>query len=152
MIRWPSAVDSPDLEGPVVELPSGPALENVLWKVPHDLLVPAGWLIRVLRRLEPLLIAADGNRIVFAPNYILPRRFLFSRGARVATVHDLGFRRFSWTLRRETLAELEEKFEHAVREAARVISVSGAIKDELVEFGYADASRVRVIHHGPGQR
>lgn len=147
----PTVVDSPDLEGPVVELPSGPALETVVWKVPGDYLLPAGWVIRVLRWLEPLLIAADRNRVLFAPNYFLPRRFLFAGGARVATVHDLGFRRFAWTLQRETLVDLEDKFEHAVREASRVISVSAAVKDELVGYGYADPARVRVIHHGPGQ-
>ena len=147
----PTVVDSPDLEGPVVEIPEGPALETVVWKAPEGSLLPAGWIIRWLRWMEPLLIAADRNRVVFAPNYFLPRRFLFAGGARVATVHDLGFRRFAWTLRRETLADLEEKFEHAVREAGRVISVSGAVKRELVDYGYADPARVRVIHHGPGQ-
>ncbi len=147
----PTVVDSPDLPGPAVELPSGPAIEVVSYKVPESFLVPAGWVIRCLRRLEPLLIAADGNKVLFAPNYFLPRRFRLASAARVSTVHDLGFRRFPWALRQETLEELADKFEHAVRESSRVISVSAAVRDELADYGYVDPARVTVIHHGPGQ-
>jgi alpha-1,3-rhamnosyl/mannosyltransferase len=147
----PSSVVSHDSKEPVVPLPSGPAIEFVRTDVPDGLVLPAGKLIRLLRRMEPLLIAADGNEVLFAPNYFLPRRFDMARGARVATVHDLGLKNFAWTLRRETLSELNEKFEHAVFEAARLITVSRAIKEELVAEGLADSARVTVIHHGPGQ-
>ncbi|MCP4205059.1 MAG: glycosyltransferase family 4 protein [bacterium] len=147
----PSTVRSSDSEDPVVVLPAGPAIELVQREVPDGLALPAGRLIGWLRRLEPLLIAADGNDVLFAPNYFLPRRFDLARGARVATVHDLGLKHFAWTLRRETLLELNEKFEHAVFEAARLITVSGAIKEELVAEGLADPERVTVVHHGPGQ-
>lgn len=147
----PSSIESPDAEEPVVPLPRGRAIEHVQRRVPDGMLLPAGRLIAALRRLEPLLIAADGNDVLFAPNYFLPRRFDLAGGARVATVHDLGLRHFAWTLRRETLAELNEKFEHAVYEAARLITVSGAIKQELVAEGLADPARVTVVHHGPGQ-
>lgn len=147
----PSSIASQDLEPPVVALPEGPAIEFVQRHVPHRLVLPTGGLLGWLRRLEPLLIAADGNDVLFAPNYFLPRRFDLARGARVATVHDLGLRHFAWTLRSETLAELNEKFEHAVFEASRLITVSAAIKQELVAAGLADPARVTVVHHGPGQ-
>ncbi len=147
----PTVVASPDLEPPRVALPEGPALERVLWETPDDLVLPRGRLIPLLRRLEPLLIALDGNRVLFAPNYFLPRRFTFARGARVATVHDLGLRTVPDTLRAETLRDLESKLGHALFDADRLISVSGAVRDELAAFGYADPARVTVVHHGPGQ-
>ncbi len=147
----PTVVDSPDLAPPVVPLPAGPALETVTYRVPEDLVVPPGLLIPLLRRLEPLLIAADGSQVLFAPNYFLPRRFLLAGGARVATIHDLGVRQVPWTLRPETLRDLTDRLEHALFEAARLITVSGAIRDELAAFGYSRPERVRVVHHGPGQ-
>jgi len=147
----PSVIESPDLPKPTVELPQGPAIETISYAVPERFLLPAGWITRILRRLEPLLIAADRNRVLFAPNYFLPRRFRLAAGARVSTVHDLGFRRFPWALRQETLNDLADKFEHSVRESSRIISVSGAVRDELAAFGYVDPARVTVVHHGPGQ-
>ena len=147
----PTSVVSSDLDQPVVDLPLGPALEFIERRVPDNFVLPAGWMTPLLRKLEPLLIAADGNDVLFAPNYFLPRRFDLSRGARVATIHDLGLKHFAWTLRRKTLDELEEKFEHAVFEAARLITVSEAIKDEMVAAGLGDADRITAVHHGPGQ-
>lgn len=147
----PSIVASPDLVPPHAELPRGAAVERVLHEVPEGLVLPRGLLIRLLRRMEPLLIAADGNDVLFAPNYFLPRRFRLARGARVVTVHDLGLRTVPWTLRPETLAELAEQLEHSIFEAARLISVSGAVRDELEHYGYAQPQRVTVVHHGPGQ-
>jgi alpha-1,3-rhamnosyl/mannosyltransferase len=147
----PSVVSSHDLPGPTVLPPAGPALEPVRIAVPDDLLLPAGLLIPLLRRLEPALIALDGNRVLFAPNYFLPRRFQLATGARVATVHDLGLRKVPWTLRPETLRDLTEKLEHSLFESTRLISVSAAVRSELSELGYAAPARVSVIHHGPGQ-
>ncbi len=146
----PTVVDSPDRVEPQVPLPTGPALEWVLHDVPEDLIVPRGLLIRLLRRLEPLLIAADANDVIFGPNYFLPRRFRLARGSRVVTVHDLGFRTVPWTLQEETLSELTGKLEHSIFEAGRIITVSQAIKDELAAYGYAEPARVQVVHHGPG--
>ncbi len=147
----PTVVASPDFAPPRVALPAGPAVEPILYEIPDDLVLPKGRLIPLLRRLEPLLIALDGNRVLFAPNYFLPRRFTFARGARVATVHDLGLRTVPDTLRAETLRDLESKLGHALFDADRLISVSGAVRDELAAFGYADPERVTVVHHGPGQ-
>lgn len=147
----PTTVDSADRAVPTIELPRGPAIEEVLLAVPQDLAVPAGWLVRLLRRLEPLSIAADGNRILFAPNFFLPRRFSLARGRLVATIHDLGSRQVPDTLRPETLRELEARLERSIRRSAVLISVSAAVRDELVAAALAPAERVRVVHHGPGQ-
>lgn len=147
----PSSVASDDLEDPVVALPAGPAIELVERGVPERLILPRGWLIRCLRALEPVAIAADRNDVLFAPNYFLPRRFDLASAARVATVHDLAFKHFAWTLRKETLDELDEKLAHAAFEATRLITVSQAVKDEVVAAGLAGADRITPIHHGPGQ-
>ena len=147
----PTTVWSSDLDPPVVPLPEGPAIETVTRRVPADFILPAGWIIRLLRLLEPLLIAADGNAVLFAPNYFLPRRYRLSRGTRVTTVHDLGVRRVPWTLQRETLDELTAKLERQIARSERLITVSRAVRDELAEYGYADPVKVHAIHHGPGQ-
>lgn len=147
----PSTVVSDDLQPPAVEIPAGPAIERIERRIPDGLLIPRGLLIRLFRLLEPLTIAADGNDVLFAPNYFLPRRFDLAGGARVATIHDLGLKHFAWTLRRETLGELNEKLDHAMFEATQLITVSEAIKREVVAEGLADADRVTAIHHGPGQ-
>lgn len=148
----PSIVQSPDLSSPKVEsLPHGLALETVLYEIPNDLALSQGTLIKILRWFEPLLIRFDANSVLFAPNYLLPKNFRLCQGVRVSTVHDLGFRKVPWSLREHTLEDLRCNFAPAVFGAARLISVSSAIRDELQAFGYASPSRVEVIHHGPGQ-
>lgn len=147
----PNLLRGPDVPGPVVSLPVGPAAEHVALEVPHDLVFSAGWFMGLLRGLEPLLIALDGNRILFAPNYFMPRRFLLARGLRVATIHDLGLHHVPETLQEETRRALASRLERSTSHARRLISVSAAVRDELVELGYAKADKVDVIHHGPGQ-
>jgi glycosyltransferase involved in cell wall biosynthesis len=105
----------------------------------------------LLRGLEPPLIALDGNCILFAPNYFLSWRFLLARGRRVATIHDLGLHKVPETLQEETRKALARNLKRSASRARRLISVSAAVRDELVEFGYASAGKVDVIHHGPGQ-
>jgi len=147
----PWIVDSPDAPQPIVEIPSGPAIDHLKIVVPDTLFVPAGRIIGWLRRLEPLMIGWDRSAVRFAPNYFLPRRFSLGRGARVATIHDLGVLEVPWTLRQETLDELSQKLEKSVKTSRRLITVSGAVRDELAQHGLADADRVDVVHHGPGQ-
>jgi alpha-1,3-rhamnosyl/mannosyltransferase len=147
----PSIVESSDFTDPVVTLPSGPAIERVMLPVPSNLMLPPGMVSRILHRAEPLLIAADRNDVLFAPNFFLPRRFDLAGGARVVTVHDLGLRKVPWTMRTETLRELGAKLDHACFEAARLITDSRAVRDELVAYGYARPGRIRAIHLGPGQ-
>jgi len=147
----PSVVATAERKPPVVDLPHGPAVEEVVYEVPEDLILSAGLLMGWLRRAERLLIAADGNDVVFAPNFRPPRRLGLARGALVATVHDLGFRRVPWTLREKTRRQLAESIDETMLRAARLITVSATVRDELAEYGYGSPDRMRVVHHGAGQ-
>lgn len=149
----PNLVPSPDLPAPTVRLPAGRAIEVVAYRPPAGTIVPEGWLIRLLRRLGPVLVALDRNRVLFAPNFFLPNRFLLARGhgALVATVHDLAFRHLAWTLDERTLLDLEERLDRTAFEAVHLITPSEAVRRELVASGLAGAQRVTAIHHGPGQ-
>ena len=147
----PSVVATAERTAPVVELPRGPAIEEVVYEVPENLVLSAGFLMRWLRRAERLLISADGNDVVFAPNFRPPWRLGLARGALVATVHDLGFRRVPWTLREKTRRQLAESIDETMLRAARLITVSASVREELAEYGYASRDRVRVVHHGAGQ-
>ena len=69
----PSMFLRPDGPLPVVRLPAGPAVEWVRHEVPGNLLVRRPWLVPLLRIVEPWLVAADRNRVLFAPNFFLPR-------------------------------------------------------------------------------
>jgi alpha-1,3-rhamnosyl/mannosyltransferase len=147
----PTIVQSPDLPGPTVDPPAGTALEVVRYEISPDRVLFARTMTRVLRRLEPILIAFHGCQVLFAPNYFLPRRFSLARGALVATIHDLGFRAVPWTLREETLEELSDQLDRTLEKASRLITVSRAVREELLTEGYDQPERVHVIHHGPGQ-
>lgn len=133
-----------------VKIPTGSAIEVVRYIVPHDLALPPSLLVRGLRLLEPLLVAADGNRVLFGPNFFLPRRFSLGRGARVATVHDLAFKRLPRTVREETRRDLLRHLEKTLKRSSRVITPSRSVRAELVEEGMIAAERVVAIHHGPG--
>ncbi len=147
----PTIIRSSDVAGPTVPPPSGRALRTVSYEVSRDRVICAGAMTRLLRRFEPLLIAAHGCQVLFAPNYFLPRRFSLSRGSLVATIHDLGFRAVPWTLREQTLDELSERLEKTLRQAEQLITVSAAVREELLRDGYDRPQRVHVVHHGPGQ-
>lgn len=147
----PTIVRSPDLAGPTVPAPLGSAVETVHYDISPQRVLFAGAVTRLLRRLEPLLIAAHDCDVLFAPNYFLPRRFSLARGSLVATIHDLGFRAVPWTLREETLKELSEQLDRTLEKSDRLITVSAAVRDELIQDGYSDPDRIKVVHHGPGQ-
>lgn len=148
-------IATPDLPPPIHPLPVGPAIDVVRYEVPEDGLLPSGLGARILRRLRPLLVAADGNRVVFAPNFYPARRFepaIGLGGARlVATVHDLAFRRFPWTVKEETREALSRRLDRVLHEAARIVTPSQAVRRELCGEGLVSPRRVRAIHHGPGQ-
>jgi alpha-1,3-rhamnosyl/mannosyltransferase len=134
----------------VVDVPPGTAVERVVYDAPDGLVVPPWRARQFLRRLAPLLAAADGNRVLFAPNYIAPRLFRFASGARVATVHDLTLHRLPAAARPDTAAALVEELDRTLHSAAMLVTPSEAVRAELVARGIA-ASRVRAIHHGSGQ-
>ncbi len=134
---------------PLVELPSGPALEAVAYDLP-DVLAVDHIAVNFVRRWEADLVRRDRNQVLFAPNYFLPRLFNRVPGALVATIHDLGFRKVPWTLREETLSSLAERLDKTLTSAALLITVSNTVRDELVSFGYAPRDQIRVVHHGAG--
>ncbi len=147
----PTLFPDPDAPGPVVELPSGPAVERVPAAPP-----PGGWgrrrvVLRALRAIEPLVVAGHRNAVLFAPNFILPRTFRLARGAVVATVHDLAFRRLPGTVREETRAALDAHFHRTLARAREVVTVSRAVRDELLAAEPLDPARVTAIPHGPGR-
>ena len=142
-------VDPHDAEA-VVELPSGPAIEHLRFLVPDGLLLSRGTIIRILRKIEPGLIAMCRDRLLFAPNFVLPEKFRLARGRLVPTVHDRAMRRFPWTLEQQTLDALNRHLDRTLRRATAVITVSHAVRQELIEAGEVAAARVFAIHHGPG--
>ncbi len=146
----PTLFPNPDAPGPVVEPPRGPAIEMVTGLAP-----PGRWgrrrsVLRALRVLEPLVFALQRNAVLFAPNFILPRAFRLARGATVATVHDLAFRRLPGTVREETRAALDAQFHRTLARASAVITVSRTVRDELLAAEAIGTARVIAIHHGPG--
>ena len=143
-------MDTPDLPPPVVPLPAGPALEDVRYRVGDDLAVSYVTVVRWLRRLTPRLIAADGNRLLFAPNYFLPPWFARARGSLVATVHDLSFLRVPWTMRESTRRDLEIHLRRTVDRAALVLTDAETVRGELIDAGLIEPERVRAIWLGPG--
>ncbi|MFP5285939.1 MAG: glycosyltransferase family 4 protein, partial [Thermoanaerobaculia bacterium] len=140
----------PGAPQPVVPFPTGPALERVTYEAPDGLVVPPWRGNQILRRLAPLLVAADANQVLFAPNYLPPPLFRFARGARVATVHDLTVRKIPWAVRPDTGAALRERLDQAILESSLLLTPSEAVRTELLGLGVSP-SRVRAIHHGPGQ-
>jgi alpha-1,3-rhamnosyl/mannosyltransferase len=107
---------------------------------------------RCARLLGPLLLAADGNRVLFAPNYFPPRRFhlaLAGEAPLVATVHDLGYREVPWAIRPETLEELGRNLDFVWRRARVVLTDAETVRREIVAAGLAAPERVRAVHLAP---
>ncbi len=146
----PGFVDKRDVPPPVVELPAGRAIEEVRYRVPENLSFVYYYLADKLRRVQDRLIAADGNQVLFAPNYFLPPWFDRCRGALVVTVHDLSFRKVPATLRDSTRRDLEAHFQRTVQRAAKVLTDSETVRAELLETGVAGGSRVHAVALGPG--
>jgi glycosyltransferase involved in cell wall biosynthesis len=145
-----SLVESdPGAPRPVVELPSGPAIERVVYAAPDGLVVPPWRADQILRRLAPLLAAADGNAALFAPNYLFPPLFRFATGERVATIHDLGVLKVPWAMRPDASMALRERLERTLFTADLLLTPSEAVRRELIGIGIAPG-RVRAIHHGTG--
>ncbi|HEY3569362.1 MAG TPA: glycosyltransferase family 1 protein, partial [Thermoanaerobaculia bacterium] len=83
------------------------------------------------------------------PNYLFPPLFRFARGARVATVHDLGLLKVPWAVRPDSAEALRERLERTLFEADLLIAPSEAVRREMIEIGVSP-DRVRAIHHGTG--
>ncbi len=146
----PGFVDKQDVPPPVVALPTGPAIEEVRYRVPENLSFVHYYLAEKLRRVQERLIAADGNRVLFAPNYFLPPWFDRCRGQLVVTIHDLSFRKVPDTLRESTRQDLEKHFQETIGRATRVLTDSETVLGELLDSGLVPASRVHAVPLGPG--
>ena len=133
---------------PVVAPPLGPAVEVVAFPVPAW--IPRRVMGRLRSWIEPWVIALQRNAVLFAPNYVLPPRFRFARGALVVAVHDLAFRRLPRTLQEETRAAIESQLHHCLARASGIITGSRAVRDEILAAEPVGAVPVTVIHHGPG--
>jgi glycosyltransferase involved in cell wall biosynthesis len=145
-----SLVESdPGAPRPAVALPSGRSIERVVYEAPDGLVVPPWRANQILRRLASLLMAADGNDVLFGPNYLFPPLFRFARGARVATVHDLGRLKVPWAVRPDSAEALRERLERTIFEADLLLTPSEAVRRELIGIGVSP-DRVRAIHHGTG--
>lgn len=147
----PDFIDKGDLP-PRLELPAGPAIEVMRHRVPENLSFVHYYLAEKLRRVQAWLIAADGNRVLFAPNYFLPPWFDRCRGRLVATVHDLSVERVPETMRESTRRDLARHLRRTLGRAARVLTDSETVRSEIVAAGLAAADRVAAVHLGPGVR
>jgi glycosyltransferase involved in cell wall biosynthesis len=143
----PPSLASPP--APILALPAGPAIEHVTYAAPDGLVIPPWRADQWLRRAAPLLMAADRNRVLFGPNFLLPPLFRFAAGARVVAIHDLAFRRLPWAVRPDTARALAERLERTLLEADLLLTDTQAVAGELAAAGVAPA-RVRAIHLGPG--
>lgn len=139
----------PGAPRPVVGFPAGVAIERVTYAAPDGLVVPPWRADQILRRLAPLLMAADGNAVLFAPNYLFPPLFRFAAGKRVATIHDLGVIKVPWAVRPDSGVALRERLERTLFAADLLLTPSEAVRRELIDLG-VDPGRVRAIHHGTG--
>lgn len=146
----PHLIHTPDLAAPQVEIPRGTAIELVQVRVPEDISLPYSPLVRLLRAGQSRLIAADRNRLLFAPNYFLPPSFGRCRGELVVTVHDLSFERVPWTMQDETRQNLAQHLKSSVERAVGVLTDTRTVREELIASGLVEPARVHAIHLGPG--
>lgn len=140
----PSMFLRPDGPLPVVPLPAGPGIEWVRHEVPGNLLVRRPWLVPLLRIVEPWLVAGDRNRLLFAPNFFLPRPLAAARRPLVVTVHDMSLHRTAWALQDATRLALERKLARSIRRARAVLTPSQTVRAELIAISGAAPDAVHV--------
>ncbi|TKJ31256.1 MAG: glycosyl transferase family 1 [Chloroflexi bacterium B3_Chlor] len=105
--------------------------------------IPQRWLwaqtrlARELRRYRP--------DVFFAPANVIP--FLHPPRC-VATIHDVAFHYFPECYSPFVRWYLEATTRFALRRALKVIAVSRATKEDLVQIYHGEASRIEVIHSG----
>ena len=126
-------------------LPEGRAAEWVALDVPDDLLIRQFWLAPLVRVLEPWLVAADDNRVLFTPNFVPPRQFAVSRRPLVVMVHDMTLYRVPWAMQEETRADLENKLDRTMTRARAIITPSDTVRGEVLERGGGAPGAVHAI-------
>jgi alpha-1,3-rhamnosyl/mannosyltransferase len=142
----PTMFAGPDGPHPAAALPAGRAVEGVRHEVSDALLVRPSWLTPLMRLVEPRLVAADGNQVVFAPNFFPPRPLAAARGPLVATVQDMTLYRTPWAMRAETRADLERRLERTIARAHTVLTPSETVRTDLVERFGAPPGAVHAVH------
>jgi alpha-1,3-rhamnosyl/mannosyltransferase len=136
------------------EPPTGTALEFVRVRPPEDLSLAPWTLGKIVQKLQRVLIALDGNQVLFAPNYLLPPHFRLAArmgGRVVATVHDLGFLKVPWSLDEHTFGALQQRLAETFVRSRRIMTDSEAVRRELVEMDRVAPERIVAIPLGPGQ-
>jgi glycosyltransferase involved in cell wall biosynthesis len=139
---------APD-EPPAPAMPGTTKMRLRVHQIPPGFLLPPGLTLRFLRRVvEPVMRLLDGNDVLFAPNFFLHRDQAPFGRARVITVHDVAFAAMPETVSPETLDGLALNLPRTLCHADRVIAVSDATADELVERLEVNPRKVRTIHEG----
>lgn len=132
--------------------PPMPGLRHMKLRVHHvpvGLLFPIRPTLWILRRIvEPILRFLDGNDVLFAPNFFMPRSQLPYGPTVVATVHDLAFKALPETVNQATLNELERNLEATLSRSFRLIAVSEATARDITEHLQIPREQIRVIHEG----
>lgn len=146
----PTTVDKEGLAGPIVDIPQGPALEWVTFRVPENLSIVHYYLADQLRRFQDRFVAADGNQVLFAPNYFLPPWFDRADGQLVATIHDLAVLKVPETMQDATRQQLSERLESTLARTAQVLTDTETVRQELIDAGLVEPQGVHAVHLGPG--
>jgi alpha-1,3-rhamnosyl/mannosyltransferase len=144
----PELIAGPAAPGPQVALP--PQVEHVIHRLSADGVIPPHWIQKASRLFWPVLVAADRNRLVFAPNFLIRPDFRLLRAPLVATVHDLASQLAADTLQLETRRNLEHGLNQVLERAVTVVVPSEAVRTELVATGKRTQGNVVAVHHGPG--
>jgi glycosyltransferase involved in cell wall biosynthesis len=91
--------------------------------------------------------------VLFVPAHVLPLATPLVRRMRaVVTVHDMGYLRYPAAHTRGQRLALRLTTIWSVRVATRVIAISGATRDDLVQLARIDPQKITVIHHGVAAR
>lgn len=83
--------------------------------------------------------------VLFVPAHVVPA--IHPRGT-VVTIHDLGYLRFPEAHTPVARHYLRWSTRWSVRAARRVIAVSGATRDDLVNLLHVPEEKIAVVHHG----
>lgn len=130
-------------------MPGSLRMRSRVHQLPHGFIFPQRLTVWMLRWLvEPLLRLLDGNDVLFAPNFFIPRSQLPFGRTGVATMHDVAFCVEPKMVARETLADLKDFLPGTLFRAERLIAVSEATAEDAVEYLGIDRRRIHTIHEG----
>ncbi len=133
--------------GSVPELVEIQAIEKpFLKKVPSAALRRALYMVWLNSGLQ-LHLQRIGADVIHFTNYLLPSVKL-SPARYVATIHDLTAYQFPEVLPSNYSSYIRWATSLAVRSADLVLTVSDAVKEEIVEIFGVDRKKIRTIHNG----